>query len=74
MTDRANHDKGQPVRTIVSLLLIVTIATADPRPGDVGTPEHEKATALVKQLGDKRFATRRPVRNHDHVHQTFGEP
>jgi HEAT repeat protein len=46
------------VRTIVTLLLVAAAATADPKPGDVGTPEHEKAAALVKQLGDKRFATR----------------
>ena len=46
------------MRTIVTLLVVAAVATADPKPGDFGTPEHEKATALVRQLGDKRFATR----------------
>jgi HEAT repeat protein len=44
--------------TFVFVLLTVATSVADPKPGDVGTPEHEKATALVKQLGDKRFAAR----------------
>jgi hypothetical protein len=54
----AGYYEGRFVRTIVTLLLAAAVATADPKPGDVGTPEHEKAAALVKQLGDKRFAAR----------------
>ena len=32
--------------------------SADPKPSEEGSPEHQKATALVKLLGDKRYATR----------------
>src|SRR5262245_10474843 len=46
------------MRAILMLFLIAGVALADPKPGDDGTPEHAKAAALVKQLGDKRYATR----------------
>lgn len=45
------------MRRLVALLLFSTATLAAP-PGDPGTPEHIKATELVKQLGDARFATR----------------
>jgi len=46
------------MRAILILLFATGVAAADPNSGDEGTPQHEKATALVKQLGDKRFANR----------------
>src|SRR5262245_10380938 len=46
------------MRAILILLLTTRIVIADSKPGDNGTPEHQKAASLVKQLGDKRFATR----------------
>ncbi|HKA06453.1 MAG TPA: HEAT repeat domain-containing protein [Gemmataceae bacterium] len=46
------------MRAIGLCLLTAIAALADPKPGDEGTPEHSKAAALVKQLGDKRYATR----------------
>jgi HEAT repeat protein len=47
------------MRFILGLLLLaVARAAADSEPGDPGTPEHEKATKLVQQLGDARFAAR----------------
>jgi len=46
------------MRAILILLLTTRIVIADSKPGDEGTPEHQKAASLVKQLGDKRYATR----------------
>lgn len=46
------------MRLFLAFLAAVPIATAAPKPGDAGTPEFDKATALVKQLGHPRFATR----------------
>lgn len=46
------------MRAILILLLATSLAIADAKPGDEGTPEFQKAAALVKQLGDKRYATR----------------
>jgi len=46
------------VRATILLLIAPLAAVAAPRPGEPGTPEHEKATALVKQLGHPRFAVR----------------
>jgi len=44
---------------LVALLLVTTGAVvAGPKPGEEGTPEFEKATGLVKQLGDPRFPVR----------------
>jgi hypothetical protein len=40
------------------ILLATAFATSDAKPGDVGTPEYEKAAQLVKQLGDAKFAVR----------------
>jgi len=40
------------------LLVAVARAAAGSEPGDPGTPEHEKAAKLVRQLGDARFAAR----------------
>jgi len=39
-------------------MVAAAVAAADPKSGDEGSSEHQKATALVKQLGDKRYATR----------------
>ncbi|MBO0697592.1 MAG: HEAT repeat domain-containing protein [Zavarzinella sp.] len=46
------------MRSTVILLLITTVAVADPPPGAEGTPEHQKAAELVKQLGHPRFSVR----------------
>jgi hypothetical protein len=46
------------MRFATLVLLSSAIALAGPKPGDEGTPEHLKATALVKQLGHPRYATR----------------
>ncbi|HEX3151295.1 MAG TPA: HEAT repeat domain-containing protein [Gemmataceae bacterium] len=46
------------MRATILLIAIATFATAAPKPGDAGTPEFDKATALVKQLGHPRFASR----------------
>ena len=46
------------MRTTIFLLIAPLAAAAAPRPGEEGTPEYEKATALVKQLGHPRFAVR----------------
>jgi HEAT repeat protein len=46
------------MRTILAIVLATNLAAAGPKPGDEGTPEFQKAAALVQQLGDKRFATR----------------
>jgi hypothetical protein len=45
-------------RTIGLLLLSAAAALAAPLPGEEGTPEYEKAKALVQQLGHARFAVR----------------
>jgi len=50
--------RSMRVRVTVLLLVSVASVVADPKSGDEGTPEHAKAVALVRQLGDKRFATR----------------
>ena len=47
------------MRSAIVLLLTAAVAVADPKPAPEGTPEHEKATDLVKQLGHPRFAVRR---------------
>jgi hypothetical protein len=39
-------------------LLLTSLAAAAPKPGDDGTPEFDKAAALVKQLGHPRFPVR----------------
>lgn len=39
-------------------MLFAAVGVAGPNPGEEGTPEFQKAAALVKQLGDKRYATR----------------
>src|SRR6476646_10203540 len=46
------------MRFATFVLLSTAIALAGPKPGDDGTPEYLKATALVKQLGHPRYATR----------------
>ena len=46
------------MRTIGLALLTAAVAVGGPKPGDEGTPEFEKAAALVKQLGHPRFAAR----------------
>jgi hypothetical protein len=46
------------VRKLIALTLLATSALAAPQPGDPGTPEYAKASELVKQLGDAKFATR----------------
>ena len=46
------------MRPTLILLLAGTLAAADPKPGDGGTPEHRKALDLVRQLGDPKFANR----------------
>src|SRR5262245_23161836 len=46
------------MRATLILLVTAGLAIADPKPGDEGTSEFQKASALVKQLGDKRYAVR----------------
>ena len=46
------------MRITLVLLVVALSASAGPQPGAVGTPEFEKATALVQQLGHSRFAVR----------------
>jgi hypothetical protein len=46
------------MRATLILMFGAAVAAADPKPGDEATPGHQKATALVKQLGDRRYATR----------------
>ncbi|HEX3151294.1 MAG TPA: HEAT repeat domain-containing protein [Gemmataceae bacterium] len=46
------------MRVMLLLFVSIAVATAAPKPGDEGTPEFDKATALIKQLGDARFAAR----------------
>jgi hypothetical protein len=46
------------MRVLCILCLWTTAAVAAPSPGDVGTPEHAKATELVKQLGHPRYPVR----------------
>jgi hypothetical protein len=50
------------MRTLV--LLAIFSAAAFAAPGDVGTPEHAKATDLVKQLGHPRYAVREAAAKH----------
>src|SRR5947209_3059973 len=45
------------MNTTALLLVAITVA-ADPKPGQEGTPEYEKAAKLVQQLGTPRFAVR----------------
>jgi HEAT repeat protein len=40
------------------ILLAAAFATSEAKPGDVGTPDYEKAAELVKQLGDSQFTVR----------------
>ena len=46
------------MRCILVVLIAPLVAVAAPKPGDEGTPEYEKAAALVKQLGHPRFTVR----------------
>jgi hypothetical protein len=46
------------MRPTFCCLLTALTAFAAPNPGEEGTPEFEKAAALVKQLGHPRFAVR----------------
>jgi hypothetical protein len=46
------------MRAFSLLLLTAAIAIADPKPGDVGTPEHKQAGELVKQLGHPKYTIR----------------
>src|SRR3954471_14245989 len=46
------------MRPTFCCLLTALSAFAAPKPGEQGTPEFEKAAALVKQLGHPRFAVR----------------
>jgi hypothetical protein len=46
------------MRMLGLLLVSTTVTLGGPKPGDEGTPEFEKASALVKQLGHPRFAVR----------------
>jgi hypothetical protein len=46
------------MRTLVFLAISSAAVVAAPSPGDPGTPEHAKATDLVKQLGHPRYAIR----------------
>src|SRR5262245_44625926 len=46
------------MRATLILMVGAAVPAAEPKPGDDGTPDHQKATALVKQLGDKRYANR----------------
>lgn len=51
-------DEVSSMRTMLALLAASLTAVAGPQPGEEGTPEFEKASALVKQLGHPRFAAR----------------
>jgi hypothetical protein len=44
--------------TIITLVLTTGLLAADPKTSDEATPEQQKASALVKQLGDKRYTVR----------------
>jgi hypothetical protein len=46
------------MRIVLALFAASLTATAGPKPGDEGTPEFDKASALVKQLGHARFPVR----------------
>ncbi|HKA06086.1 MAG TPA: hypothetical protein VKD71_02430, partial [Gemmataceae bacterium] len=48
------------MRCVLVAFVLVTAgaAVAGPKPGEEGTPEFEKATGLVKQLGHPRFPVR----------------
>jgi hypothetical protein len=46
------------MRIVLALFAASLTAAAGPKSGDEGTPEFEKASALVKQLGHARFAVR----------------
>jgi HEAT repeat protein len=46
------------MRCTLVLLLTAAVAAADPKPAAEGTPEHERAAELVRQLGHPRFAVR----------------
>jgi hypothetical protein len=46
------------MRTVILLLTAIGTVSGGPQPGAEGTPEFDRATALVKQLGHARFATR----------------
>jgi|SRR5262245_12335438 len=46
------------MRPLLSLTLVAAAALAAPQPGDPGTPEHARASELVRQLGDAKFSTR----------------
>jgi hypothetical protein len=46
------------MRSTLILLVVAAAAVAGPKPGDTGTPEHQKAAELVGQLGHARFAVR----------------
>src|SRR4051812_16983265 len=56
--DLRTTDEGPPMRPTLFWLLTALTAVAGPKPGDEGTPEFDKAAALVKQLGHPRFAVR----------------
>lgn len=46
------------MRSILFLLILPPVTLAGPKPGAEGTPEYQKAAALVRQLGDPKFAVR----------------
>jgi hypothetical protein len=46
------------VRVTLLILLSAALASAAPLPGEEGTPEFQKATELVSQLGSPRFPVR----------------
>src|SRR5262245_171046 len=50
-------------RILLVLLIALPVSAADPRPGEEGTPEFEKAAELVKQLGHARYAIRESAAN-----------
>src|SRR4051812_36607789 len=56
--DLRTNDEGPPMRPTFFWLLTALTAFAAPKPGKEGTPEFDKAAALVKQLGHPRFAVR----------------
>jgi hypothetical protein len=57
---RTRHDPETDMRGFLVALALLTTreAIAGPNPGDPGTPEFQKAAALVRQLGHQRFADR----------------
>jgi hypothetical protein len=46
------------MRALLALAVLGFSVLAGPPPGDPGTREHDKASELVKQFGDPKFATR----------------